>query len=190
MSGYNKGDNQKKNKFSSGLLIKILVILSLVVLCYIYFNYKSDLGSFIDKVKSDTNTNEVILFEDKQNTEENSILRDISNVSEEDSKPYLVVDEMPSFPGGEIKMQEFIRGNLRYPEAALDSGVEGRVIVRFVVTGKGEITNITIIRSLDPDCDKEVMRVIELMPNWIPGRHKDKHVSVYFTLPVLFKTMK
>jgi periplasmic protein TonB len=97
------------------------------------------------------------------------------------------VEEMPQFPGGEEELIRFIGENLKYPAVALEMGVEGRVIVRFVVSKTGEVTNIVINRSLDASCDKEALRVIRMMPKWIPGRQNGRTVSVYYTVPIVFK---
>ena len=95
------------------------------------------------------------------------------------------VEQMPQFPGGEQKLLKFIQDNLKYPNT--ESCVQGRVIVRFVVTKTGSIENIEVVRSLEPSFDKEAVRVIKLMPKWIPGKQNGVNVSVYFTLPINFK---
>ena len=83
-----------------------------------------------------------------------------------------------------IKLK-FIQDNLKYPNT--ESCVQGRVIVRFIVTKTGSIENIEVVRSLEPSFDKEAVRVIKLMPKWIPGKQNGVNVSVYFTLPINFK---
>ena len=102
----------------------------------------------------------------------------------EEEKPYDAVEQMPTFPGGEAELMKFIRDNLRYKE-----GIQGRVILRFVVTKTGAIDNITVLRSLDPACDEEAIRLIKSMPRWIPGKQNGNNVPVYYTLPVVFKLM-
>ena len=100
---------------------------------------------------------------------------------------YDVVETMPQFPGGQEKMLEFIAKNLKYPAIANESCVQGRTIVRFIVTKKGKLQNFVVVRSLDPAFDKEAIRVLKLMPRWIPGKQNGVDVNVYFTLPVSFK---
>lgn len=100
---------------------------------------------------------------------------------------YEAVEQMPYFPGGESEMMKFIRENIQYPASAKEYGIQGRVILRFVVTETGTIENITVLRSLDPACDKEAIRLLESMPKWIPGKQNDEIVSVYYTLPIAFK---
>jgi len=100
---------------------------------------------------------------------------------------YTVIEEMPAFPGGENKLGQFIATSLRYPVSAQKRGIQGRVILRFVVNATGNIEQAEVVRSLDPDCDKEALRVINILPRWIPGRQKGVNVSTYYTLPVSFK---
>ena len=111
-----------------------------------------------------------------------------SNSSE--NKPFATVEQMPQFPGGESEMQKFISENLKYPETAQKEGIQGRVTVRFVVEKTGAISNVTLMRGIDPDCDKEAIRMIKSMPNWKPGKMKGIEVPVYFTLPIIFKLSK
>ena len=107
----------------------------------------------------------------------------------EEEKPYEAVEQMPTFPGGEAELMKFIRDNLKYPVIAQENGIQGRVILRFVVSKTGTIDNVTVLRSLDPTCDKEAIRVVKSMPKWIPGKQNGNNVPVYFTLPVVFKLL-
>lgn len=107
----------------------------------------------------------------------------------EEEKPYEAVEQMPTFPGGEAELMRFIRDNLKYPVIAQENGIQGRVILRFVVSKTGAIENVTVLRSLDPTCDKEAIRVVKSMPKWIPGKQNGNNVPVYFTLPVVFKLL-
>lgn len=104
-----------------------------------------------------------------------------------EEKPFVTVEQMPTFPGGEINMHKFIGDNLRYPEDAQKAGIQGRVTIRFVVSKTGAISNATVIRGIDPSCDKEAVRVVKSMPEWIPGKQNGKNVPVYFTLPIIFR---
>lgn len=105
-------------------------------------------------------------------------------------KVFNTVETMPAYPGGEKAMQEFIKANLKYPKEAQDAKIDGRVTIRFVVEKDGSITDVTIIRGIDPACDKEAKRVVEMMPKWMPGKQNGKEVPVYFTLPVVFRLTK
>lgn len=102
----------------------------------------------------------------------------------------VAVEEMPQFPGGEEEMMRYIATNLRYPTIAQEMGIEGRVALRFVVNKNGEVGSVEVLRPLDPACDKEAVRVIKSMPKWIPGRQGGRAVSVYYTIPILFKLNK
>ncbi|MFV0418301.1 MAG: energy transducer TonB [Dysgonomonas sp.] len=104
-----------------------------------------------------------------------------------EEKPFYTVEQMPGFPGGESEMNKFISDNLKYPVVAQESGIQGRVTIRFVVTKTGEISDVTVVRGIDPSCDKEAMRVVKAMPKWIPGKQNGLNVPVYFTLPIVFK---
>jgi TonB family protein len=105
----------------------------------------------------------------------------------EQEQVYTTVHQMPAFVGGDTAMFNFIRDNLTYPViSCYEGGIQGRVLVRFTVTSEGNVTNPEIVRSLDPVCDKEAIRVIELMPKWIPGQQDGKNVDVYYTLPITF----
>ena len=105
--------------------------------------------------------------------------------------PVLVsVEEMPQFPGGDEELMKYIGSNLKYPTVAQEMGIEGRVALRFVVNKNGEVGNVEVLRSLDPLCDKEAVRVIKGMPRWIPGRQGGRAVAVYYTIPILFKLNK
>lgn len=110
--------------------------------------------------------------------------------SEDQLPPFVMVEQMPQFPGGESAMMQYIGANLKYPESAAKENIEGRVVLRFVVTKIGDIKDVSVIRSLDSRCDEEAMRVVRAMPKWTPGKQGGKDVDVYYTLPVLYKLQK
>jgi TonB family protein len=97
---------------------------------------------------------------------------------------------MPQYPGGENALIAFISKNLRYPKEAAEKGIEGRVTIRFVVDKTGKVTKGVILKSLDPSCDQEALRVINMMPAWTPGEENGKNVSVYFTMPIVYKLQR
>ena len=111
----------------------------------------------------------------------------IVKTAEPESKPYTVVEQMPQFPGGEKELLSYVAKNLRYPSISAENGVQGKVFVRFVVSALGTVEGVEIIRSLDPYCDKEAMRVVAALPQWIPGKQNGRNVPVYYTLPISFK---
>lgn len=104
-----------------------------------------------------------------------------------EEKPINFAEVMPKFPGGEEAMQKYIYDNLKYPVVAQESGVQGRVTLRFVVTKDGSISDVQVVRGIDPSCDREALRVVKSMPRWLPGQQNGKNVPVYFTLPIVFK---
>ena len=108
---------------------------------------------------------------------------------EEKEVPYQAVEQMPQFPGGDAELMKYIQDHLKYPVIAAENGIQGRVIVRFVVSKTGEIQDVTVLRGVDSSLDKEAVRVIKSMPKWIPGKQNGNNVAVYFTVPVLFKLM-
>jgi protein TonB len=108
-------------------------------------------------------------------------------VQETEEKPFVSVEQMPTYPGGMTELMKFISNNLKYPTIAQENNIQGRVIVRFVVKKDGSIGDIQVQRGLDASCDKEARRVVEIMPKWIPGMQNGRAVPVYFTLPILFK---
>lgn len=119
-------------------------------------------------------------------------LREYKVIVEEkvEDKPFVTVEQMPYFPGGESELKKFIYNNLKYPVVAQEAGIQGRVIIRFVVEEDGSISNVNIIRGIDPSCDKEAIRLIKTSPKWNPGKQNGKAVRVYYTLPIIFKLDK
>ncbi|WP_421920048.1 TonB family protein [Marinifilum sp.] len=101
-------------------------------------------------------------------------------------KYFILVEEMPEFPGGELELKKFITKNIKYPNNAKKKGIEGKVLVSFIVNEEGEIEQIKIARGVDPSIDKEAMRLVRLMPKWKPGKQRGKLVSVAYTLPIEF----
>lgn len=93
----------------------------------------------------------------------------------------------PSFPGGSVKLMQFLSNNINYPNEAKTKGVEGKVVVRFIVDANGNIKNPQIIKGLGYGCDQEVIRVINSMPQWVAGKQDGIPVAVYYTIPVSFK---
>lgn len=106
--------------------------------------------------------------------------------SESSTKVYDEVDEMPSFPGGLNGLITFLSQNMVYPVTAQENGVQGRVIVSFVVETDGSITDVKVARSVDPSLDREAMRVVKAMPKWTPGKKDGKPVRVKYTVPMVF----
>lgn len=105
----------------------------------------------------------------------------------ESDETFIIVEQMPEFPGGTNAMFKFLAKNIKYPVKAQKTRIQGRVIVQFVVNKLGRITNPKVVRSVDADLDAEALRVINMMPNWKPGKQRGKTVNVQYTVPITFK---
>ena len=108
-------------------------------------------------------------------------------VKEEETKVFDVVEQMPSFPGGPSALMQYLSSNIKYPVVAEENGVQGRVVCTFVVERDGSITDVRVVKSVDPSLDKEAVRVVKSMPKWIPGKQNGSAVRVKYTVPVTFK---
>ena len=106
---------------------------------------------------------------------------------EVENKVFDVVEQMPSFPGGNSALMEYLQQNVKYPVVAQENGVQGRVVVSFVVEKDGSITDVKVVRSVDPSLDKEAARVVKSMPRWIPGKQNGSAVRVKYNVPVSFR---
>lgn len=108
-------------------------------------------------------------------------------VEEDENKIFMVVEQQPEFEGGYEAMMNFIRKNMRYPASARRMGIDGTVYVSFVVGKDGAINDVKVLRGISADCDKEAVRVVQMMPPWKPGKQNGKPVFVRFNLPIKFK---
>ena len=100
---------------------------------------------------------------------------------------FVVVEEMPVFRNGNADLMRYLSENIKYPTVSAEQGVQGRVVVQFVVGVHGEILNPVVVKSVDPYLDKEAIRVISSMPKWKPGKQRGKAVRVKYTVPVVFR---
>jgi len=105
----------------------------------------------------------------------------------EETKVFDVVEQMPSFKGGDAALMEWLSKNIKYPVVAEENGIQGRVVATFVVERDGSITDVKIVKSVDPSLDKEAVRVLKAMPKWIPGKQNGQAVRVKYTVPVTFR---
>ncbi len=105
----------------------------------------------------------------------------------EDNKVFTAVEQMPQFPGGEAALMKYISDHLKYPPVAMENNIQGRVVIQFVVTKTGKIGEVKVARSKDPDLDKEAVRVVKTLPDFIPGKMNGQSVNVWYTLPITFK---
>lgn len=100
---------------------------------------------------------------------------------------FVTAEVMPEFPGGTAALMQYLGKNIHYPAVAQENGVQGKVIVQFIVDVDGSIVNPVVVRSVDPYLDKEAIRVIASMPKWKPGMQRNKPVRVKYTVPVAFR---
>lgn len=141
-------------------------------------NTKAAVGSF--DVKGNDESGEVLKAKEV-------IVTEPVKPKEEETKVFDVVEQMPSYPGGQGALMQYLASHIKYPVVAEENGIQGRVICTFVVERDGSITDVKIARSVDPSLDKEAIRVVKSMPNWIPGKQNGSAVRVKYTLPVTFR---
>ena len=111
----------------------------------------------------------------------------VEEEEESSQQIFMVVEEMPEFPGGQAALMSFIAKSIKYPVVAQENGIQGRVTCSFVVNKDGSIVDAEVIRGIDPSLDKEALRVINTMPKWKPGKQRGKPVRVKFTVPINFR---
>ena len=105
---------------------------------------------------------------------------------EADAPVFFIVEKMTEFPGGNEALQRYIAQSVKYPVIAQENGIQGRVFVSFVVNAKGQVEQVKIARGVDPNLDKEAIRVVQAMPAWTPGEQRGKKVKVSYTVPINF----
>jgi periplasmic protein TonB len=141
-----------------------------------------------DDVAVDDDIN--IDVEADQNTEVQEYVPTVQDNSDEESAEeqqiFMVVESMPEFPGGEAALHQYLAENIKYPQMAKESGIQGRVFVTFVVERNGKVTDVKVLRGIGGGCDEEAIRVVQNMPSWTPGKQRGKPVRVQFNLPVKF----
>ena len=104
----------------------------------------------------------------------------------EDNQVFTVVEQQPQFPGGEAALLKYVAEHIRYPAVAQENNIQGKVVVQFVVTKTGAVGEVKVVRSKDPDLDKEAVRVVKSLPNFVPGKMNGHAVNVWYTLPITF----
>ena len=105
---------------------------------------------------------------------------------EKDPEPFVVVEEMPMFPGGDIELLKYINEHTNYPDVAKENNIQGRVIVRFCVTSKGLVNQVSVLKGVDPELDAEAVRVVSSLPPFKPGKQGGKPVPVWYMVPITF----
>lgn len=145
-------------------------------------NKKKGISFTDERLPKENKTNWTIVYNEKWN----EVMQ--SDPGTPDNPIFEVVEHMPEFTGGGMPaLMEYLSKNIKYPEAAMKKGIQGRGIVQFVVEKDGSITNVKILRGVDPKLDKEAVRVVSAMPKWKPGTQRGEAVRVRFTVPVMFR---
>ncbi|MDY4042436.1 MAG: energy transducer TonB [Marinifilaceae bacterium] len=152
------------------------------------------LTDLIDIVEDDTEIEDELEIEDMEadveNVDANSLDwtggdGDAYGEEEGEGDVFMVVEDMPRFPGGDVT--KWLAKNTRYPMIAQENGIQGKVFVQFVIEKDGSITNVKVLRPVDPSLDKEAIRVVSSMPKWKPGKQRGKAVRVSYTVPINFQ---
>lgn len=124
---------------------------------------------------------------DQQEVIEEYVAPEIEEEEVVEQEIFQIVEEMPSFPGGEQKLLEYVAKNVKYPQIARESGIKGRVFISFVVEPDGSVSNVGVLRGIGGGCDEEAIRVVKNMPKWKPGKQRGKAVRVSYMLPINFQ---
>ncbi len=141
----------------------------------------------IEIVDDDEEIEEELELEDME-IDQDTEIEFIEEYEEEvvEEEIFTIVEEMPSFPGGEAKLFEYLGKNIKYPQIAKEAGISGIVYVTFVVDANGNITEVQVLRGIGGGCDEEAVRVVKNMPKWTPGKQRGKAVKVRYNLPIRF----
>jgi protein TonB len=115
------------------------------------------------------------------------VIQEEKQEDESASEVFVIVEDMPEFPGGELALRKWIADNVKYPVIAAENGIQGKVYVTFVVGTDGKITNARVARGVDPSLDQEAIRVVNQLPKWKPGMQRGKPVRVSYTVPINFQ---
>ncbi len=136
----------------------------------------------IEIVEDDIEIEDEIEIEDTESDED----VEIEIEEEDDEEFFMVVENMPEFPGGDSGLMKYIQKNVKYPAIAKEYNITGTVYVSFIVDKKGSVTNVKIVRGVDKNLDAEAMRVVKSLPKYKPGKQRGKSVRVMFTIPINF----
>lgn len=150
------------------------------------------LSDQIDIVEDDVKVDDIIINTEDDNSQGVEIVDYVQQVEEEvveeEAIPFQLVEKQPSFKGGgPNEFTKWVNQRLVYPEIAKENGVQGRVTLQFTVEKDGSVTNVKVLRGVDPSLDKEAVRVVSSSPKWTPGKQRDRAVKVTYTFPVIFQ---
>lgn len=150
------------------------------------------LTDLIEIVEDDMDVDDELELEDAEDDTENTVINDTQNWSDfgtgdatGENEVFVVVEDVPVFPEGNVTA--WINKKIKYPPIAQENGITGRVFIKFVIEKDGSVTNVEVLRGVDPSLDKEAVRVINLMPKWRPGRQRGRAVRVAYTVPIIFQ---
>ena len=136
----------------------------------------------IEIVEDDVVIEDEIEIEDTESDED----EEIEIIEEDDDEFFMVVENMPIFPGGDLGLMKYIQKHVKYPAIAKEYNITGKVYVSFIVDKSGSVTNVKIVRGVDKNLDAEAVRVVKSLPKYKPGKQRGKSVRVMFTIPINF----
>ena len=143
----------------------------------------------LEIVQDDVETEDIEINADVEQNEviEEYVAPEVVEEEVVEQEIFQIVEEMPAYPGGERALLEYVAKNIKYPQIARETGIQGRVFVGFVVEPDGSVSNVKILRGIGGGRDEEAMRVIKSLPKWKPGKQRGKAVRVSYQIPVVFK---
>ncbi|MDO4757728.1 MAG: energy transducer TonB [Rikenellaceae bacterium] len=146
------------------------------------------IADLLQVVTNDTKIETAMTFDEFD--EDAEVFQEVEEVVEEivDDEPFLIVETMPSFQGGDLNtFRNWVQSNVRFPQIALENGIQGTVVLSFVIEKDGSLTNIQVLRTPDRSLSEEASRVLQKSPKWSPGKQRNQVVRVKYTLPVVFR---
>lgn len=147
-------------------------------------------AEIIEIVEDDADIEEDIMVSPEDNVEWVDIDNEVDIIVEEEPEEpevFMVVEDMPEFPGGTAALMQYLQKNIKYPAICRENNIQGRVLVTFIVNKDGAVVEPEVVKSVNPSLDKEALRVISTMPKWKPGSQRGKPVRVKYTVPVNFR---
>ena len=180
-----------------------LVLVGLALTTLLFFSSMTKIGDIKDKFDEPEQVENSVISDDSlahasETEKTKSAVKSTAEIGEkaaESSAPkkvftgkvYDIVEQMPSFPGGPAELMKWLSSHVQYPAIAIESCIQGTVIVAFIVEPDGSVSNAKLMRSVDPSIDQEALRVVRQMPKWIPGKQNGAAVRVKYNVPVTFK---
>jgi TonB family protein len=173
-----------KKRTSTIANIKLLIVVPVVAFVFIGLSAFKEIPSIIIQGAINSSFEEAVPPPPPPPPAESNTT--IVNEKSSEVEPFIVVENMPAFPGGDQALMKFLRENTRFPEKAKEQNIVGKVIVRFCITSKGKVDQISVLKGLSPELNAEAMRVVSTLPDFIPGKQGGKPVPVWFMAPINF----